>query len=405
MVFGLYWKAKKITGKGDLMMKETRFKDTEIGRIPEDWELVRLGDILTIGNGMDYKHLAYGNVPVYGTGGFMTFVNHYLYDGETVCIGRKGTIDNPIYHEGKIWTVDTLFYTKEFKNSFPKFIFYLFKTLDWYKYNEATGVPSLSKINIENIIVQLPIISEQHRIASALTSIDNLISSLDKLIEKKKNIKQGTMQQLLTGKKRLKGFTEPWEEKKLGEILQYEQPTKYLVIFTDYAENGVPVLTAGKTFILGYTKEETGVYNNIPVIIFDDFVTESKYVDFPFKAKSSAMKMLSLRDGLHNLRFVYEIMQLIDFPMTDHKRYWIGQYSQLLVKVPCIEEQNEITNVLTSMDNEISALEAKRMKYETIKQGMMQQLLTGKIRLTDAQSHAKEYSAPINNDYSFADEP
>ncbi len=246
---------------------------------------------------------------------------------------------------------------------------------------QGTKVTSISKTAIKDTYILIPPKSEQTRIATALSNVDALISELGRLIEKKRAIKQGAMQQLLTGKKRLNGFNEPWGEKKLGEILQYEQPTKYLVSSTEYSDNGVPVLTAGKTFILGYTNEPNGIYNNLPVIIFDDFVTESKYVDFPFKAKSSAMKMLTLRNEENNLRFIFEIMQMIDFPMTDHKRWWIGEYSNIVVKVPTLAEQSAIASVLTSMDDEITALEAKKAKYEQIKQGMMQQLLTGRIRL------------------------
>lgn len=241
---------------------------------------------------------------------------------------------------------------------------------------------NLSKNNFEKSYILVPETnSEQNKIALCLSNIDTLISQLEVLIEKKKAIKQGAMQELLTGKRRLKGFKEPWVEKRLGDILDYEQPTPYLVTTSDYFENGIPVLTAGKTFILGYTHENFGIFNKFPVIIFDDFVTESKYVDFPFKAKSSAMKMLSLKNDEDNLRFVYEVMQAIDFPMTDHKRYWIAEYSQLVIKMPSPQEQSAIANILLGMDNDISSLEIKRSKYCAIKQGMMQQLLTGKIRL------------------------
>ena len=198
-------------------MKETKFKDTEIGKIPEGWEVKKLGAVFDIGNGRDYKHLNTGKIPVYGTGGLMTYVNEYLYDGETVCIGRKGTINMPQYHNGKIWTVDTLFYTYNFRKTDVKFLYYLTQRIDWNSYNTATGVPSLTSQNISNILVSFPPLHEQHRIASALTSIDNLISSLGKQIEKKKNIKQGAMQQLLTGKTRLKGFSELWVKRKLGD--------------------------------------------------------------------------------------------------------------------------------------------------------------------------------------------
>jgi type I restriction enzyme S subunit len=118
-------------------------------RFPEfldagEWEEKKLGNLLTIGNGKDYKHLSKGNIPVYGTGGYMLSVNDYLYDGESVCIGRKGTIDKPILLSGKFWTVDTLFYTHSFKNCLPKFIYLYFQCINWLDYNAASGVPSLT---------------------------------------------------------------------------------------------------------------------------------------------------------------------------------------------------------------------------------------------------------------------
>jgi type I restriction enzyme, S subunit len=150
---------------------------------------------------------------------------------------------------------------------------------------------------------------------------------------------------------------------------------------TEYNDhNQTPVLTAGKTFILGYTNEEFGVFNNHPVIIFDDFTTATKYVDFPFKVKSSAMKILKPKKDV-NLRFAYELMQTIKFDSTDHKRYWISEYRNIEVKVPRPDEQTRIAQILSDMDTEIDALEKKLDKYKMLKQGMMQNLLTGKIRL------------------------
>ena len=176
-------------------------------------------------------------------------------------------------------------------------------------------------------IIVPPTIEEQQAIASALSDVDVLITALEQLITKKRNIKQGAMQQLLTGKKRLPGFDGEWGLRKLEELLDYEQPTEYIVTDTEYDDNNdTPVLTAGKTFILGHTNEETGIFRNLPVIIFDDFTTTNKYVTFPFKVKSSAMKILKLKDKKANLGFVFEKMQLINFHLGDHKRYWISEY-------------------------------------------------------------------------------
>lgn len=180
-----------------------KMKQTELGDIPEDWEVKSLGEMLKIGHGKDYKNLKSGNVPVYGTGGYMTSVNDFLYEGETVCIGRKGTIDKPQYHFGKIWTVDTLFYTYDFKSLNPKYLFYKFCLIDWLSMNEASGVPSLTAKNIEDIQITIPTEEEQTAIANVLSSMDKEIETLNTKLEKYRNLKTVMMQQLLTGKIRL----------------------------------------------------------------------------------------------------------------------------------------------------------------------------------------------------------
>lgn len=180
-----------------------KMKQTELGEIPEDWEVKSLGEMLKIGHGKDYKNLKSGDVPVYGTGGYMTSVNDFLYEGETVCIGRKGTIDKPQYHSGKIWTVDTLFYTYDFKSLNPKYLFYKFCLIDWLSMNEASGVPSLTAKNIEDIQIAIPTEEEQTAIANVLSSMDKEIETLNTKLEKYRNLKTAMMQQLLTGKIRL----------------------------------------------------------------------------------------------------------------------------------------------------------------------------------------------------------
>ena len=136
----------------------------------------RIGDILSIGSGKDYQHLREGEIPVYGTGGLISHVNESLYDGESVCIGRKGTINKPLYLSGRFWTVDTLFYTHSFNGILPRFCYHLFCTIDWLTYNEASGVPSLSKSTIEKIIVSIPQIDIQKRIVQILDSIEEKIN-------------------------------------------------------------------------------------------------------------------------------------------------------------------------------------------------------------------------------------
>ena len=185
-------------------LAKSTYKQTELGKIPTDWEVKNVGKLLKIGHGRDYKNLKSGNVPVYGTGGYMTSVNDYLYEGETVCIGRKGTIDKPFYHTGKIWTVDTLFYTYGFNGCIPKFIYYAFCLVDWLAMNEASGVPSLTSKNIEDVLLRIPPSkAEQTAIANVLSDMDTEISALETKLAKYRTLKTGMMQQLLTGKIRL----------------------------------------------------------------------------------------------------------------------------------------------------------------------------------------------------------
>ena len=143
------------------------------------------------------------------------------------------------------------------------------------------------------------------------------------------------MQQLLTGQTRLPGFHGEWEVKRLEELLEYEQPTKYLVSSTEYDDSfDIPVLTAGKTFVLGKTNETHGIFKNLPVIIFDDFTTGTQLVNFPFKAKSSAMKILKPRNKDVDIGIIYELMQMVEFVMSDHKRYWISEFQKIEVEIP-----------------------------------------------------------------------
>ena len=152
-----------------------KMKQTELGEIPEDWEVKSLGEMLKIGHGKDYKNLKSGNVPVYGTGGYMTSVNDFLYEGETVCIGRKGTIDKPQYHSGKIWTVDTLFYTIVNENLvIPQFLYYMMLQLDLLQYNEGTTIPSLRTETLNRIEFQIPELDNQRKVLKAF--FDNKVA-------------------------------------------------------------------------------------------------------------------------------------------------------------------------------------------------------------------------------------
>jgi len=195
-------KAKEVIKKG--LMQKLLSGEIRFDGFSDEWEIKKLGEILKIGSGKDYKHLENGSIPVYGTGGYMLSVDNYLYDGESVCIGRKGTISKPLFLNGKFWTVDTLFYTHSYKNSIPKFLYFVFLQINWKKYNEASGVPSLSKTTIETIKTKLPSLQEQQKIAEVLSNADKEIELLKNELEALKEQKKGLMQKLLTGEVRVR---------------------------------------------------------------------------------------------------------------------------------------------------------------------------------------------------------
>ena len=147
-----------------------------------------------------------------------------------------------------------------------------------------------------------------------------------------------------------------WCECRLENIVEYEQPQAYIVKSTDYDDRYLtPVLTAGKSFIIGYTNETEGIYQNTPCIIFDDFTTDSKLVDFPFKVKSSAMKILRVADSIE-IEYVAMFMNITRLISDTHKRYWISEYSKLCIPIPPKKEQKRITNAVNVMFEKLNTI-------------------------------------------------
>ncbi len=178
------------------------------GELPEGWREVRLGDVCKIAYGKDWKAVASKEnaYPVYGTGGVIGYATSPLSSGPSILLGRKGTIDNPVYINSPFWAVDTTFYTEIKKGINPKFIFFLFCRIRWRRYNEASGVPSLSRSTIAKIKLSIPSLTEQTRIAAVLSACDREIELLKKKQEKLREQKKGLMQKLLTGEVRHPDF-------------------------------------------------------------------------------------------------------------------------------------------------------------------------------------------------------
>lgn len=363
-----------------------------------NWNNRKIKEILSIGSGRDYKNLGVGDVPVFGTGGLMTKVDSYLNDGETVCIGRKGTIDKPMYFNGKIWTVDTLFFTHSFKESDPKFVYYLFQRVNWKKHNEAGGVPSLSKSTIEQISLNIPNLPEQQKIASFLSAVDEKIQQLSRKKELLEQYKKGLMQQLFSGKLRFKdenGKDYPdWEERKLGDICtnisygmnaaatSYDGQNKYLRI-TDIDESSdglnIEKLTSpnglledkfrvkegdllfartgasvGKTYL--YRNSDGILYFAGFLIRFHVKVATPAFVYFQTQSTKyyKWVKVMSMRSGQPGIN--------------------AEEYKIFNISFPCHEEQQKIANFLSSVDAKIESTNQQIKQTQSFKKGLLQQM-------------------------------
>lgn len=411
-------------------MKETKFKNTEIGKIPKDWKMYSIGKDCSVKARIGWQGLTTSEYLQTGHYGLITstdliegkvnwdtcvFVSEERYKQDTNIIVKNGDVlvskDGTI---GKVAVVSNLQYpttlnsgvfvirTKNEKITQEGlglvFISPYFK--DFIKRLTAgSTIVHLYQKDIVNFTFPIPTLPEQHHIASALTSIDNLISSLGKLIEKKKNIKQGAMQQLLTGKIRLKEFTEPWVYRKISEIATTSSGGTPSRSIPNYYYGDIKLFTTTEL-------KDNYLYDSVEHITREALNNSSAKM---FSANTILMAMYGATIG--KLGVLKEpsttnqaccaikcndIVEIFLFYILLYNRKSIiekgcgaGQpnISQAIVNElsflvpPCEKEQQAIANILSKMDNEITALEAKRAKYEAIKQGMMQQLLTGKIRL------------------------
>ncbi|MBN7288105.1 MULTISPECIES: restriction endonuclease subunit S [Campylobacter] len=181
-----------------------------------------------------------------------------------------------------------------------------------------------------------------------------------------------------------------WQKSKFEDVLQYEQPSKYIVKSTEYGDDyKTPVLTAGKSFILGYTDEKDGIFTDVPVIIFDDFTTDTKFVDFHFKVKSSAMKILKPTRNT-NIKFIFYLMQTIHHKSDTHKRYWISEYAKREIPLPPLDEQNLIVKKIEScfekIDFAISNFKKSKELIEIYKQSVLSHAFNGKLTNSNLNS-------------------
>ena len=409
-------------------MIETRFKDTEVGQIPEDWEATNIDKLCTLKARIGWQGLTTGEylpqgdyILITGTDfkdgyidwGNCCYVSKWRYDQDTniqikegdVLISKDGTIGkvaflNSIPGPGTLNSGVFVVRPKQEDILNQAYLSWIFKSI-WFKsfIDQLTAGSTINHL-YQKDFVKFQLVypkdkSEQTRIATALSNIDALISELGRLIEKKRAIKQGAMQQLLTGKKRLKGFSEPWVEKKLNELASLKSGKN--IDLKNEVEGEYPCFGGNgiRAFISIYS--HNGIF---PIIGRQgELCGNVQLAKGKFYATEHAVVCTVNKDVDPKWLFYLLIRANLNQYKTGNAQPGLSVdkiKNAVTLIVPSILEQKAIASVLTSMDNEISALESKKAKYEQVKQGMMQQLLTGKIRLVETAVKTNATSANVH---------
>lgn len=393
---------------------------------PRQWTTSPLGEFITLQRGYDlpYRVRRSGDVPIVTSSGITGSHRHAQVTGPGVVTGRYGTIGEVFYIPRDFWPLNTTLFVKDFKGNDPLFVSYLLRTIDFASHSGKSGVPGINRNDIHKLSVTVPHVSEQRAIAAALSDVDALIGVLDKLIAKKRAMKLATMQQLLTGKTRLPGWRNnrlrmseigclpaDWEVRRLGEL--FEITSSKRVFQRQWRDAGVPFYRARELAVLG----EAGSIDN------ELFITQKLYEQFK---NSYGVPRIGdmLVTGVGTLGKTYVVSDNGEFYFKDGNIIWfrcsgklsadflkqlyetpvitrqilegasgttVGTYTiqnaeNTLIPLPSFAEQNAIAIAIRDMDAEITALACRRDKTRAIRQGMMQALLTGRVRLVKPQA-------------------
>ena len=361
------------------------YKQSEVG--VSNWKTELLGNVVTLQRGFDLPHQLRkpGSIPIVTSSGFENTHCEAKVRGPGVVTGRYGTIGEVFYVQDDFWPLNTTLYVRDFHGNDPLFVSYLLRTIDFHTHSGKSGVPGVNRNDLHEIPVSLPpTLAEQHAIAEVLGDADALIESLEQLIAKKRAVKQGVMQELLTGTSRLPGFSGEWEVRRLGEIAH--------------------IKTGGRN---NQDKTEDGKYpffvRSATVERINSYSHDCEAILIPGEGGiGSIFHYISGRFDLHQR--VYGITQFIQGISGKYIYFYIANhfgvhamqntvkatvdslrlptFQNFEITMPSsVDEQTAIAAILSDMDDEIAALEAKLTKTRHVKQGMMQELLTGRIRL------------------------
>jgi type I restriction enzyme S subunit len=370
-----------------------------------DWKVVELGQVCTLQRGMDLpKRLRFnGAYPLVTSSGIDGTQSLGPVKGPGVVTGRYGTIGKVFFVESDFWPLNTTLYVRDFHGNDPRFVHYLLGTVDFHSHSGKSGVPGVNRNDLHREFVCIPADrSEQEKIAEALRDADALVASMEQLLTKKRRVKQGAMQELLTGKRRLLGFKEVWRHVRLGDVATFAKGQG--LSKAALSQNGpVPCIHYGQLFT-----EYGAIIEAVHSFIAHEHVgTKSQVNDVLMPTSDVTPKGLAkasciLRDGVaigsdilvirgdsnlvygpflsNVIRFRSDrVLELVTGSTVFH--LYARDMAGYLLDFPNVDEQRAISRVLADMDAELSALESRLTKARALKQSMAQALLTGRVRL------------------------
>ncbi|GAA7149596.1 restriction endonuclease subunit S [Helicobacter pylori] len=382
---------------------------------PKGVEFKKIGEICLIKRGrvIAKKILQEnGKYPVYSSqtlnNGILGFIDTYDFDGEFLTWTTDGAYAGSVfYRKGRFSITNVCGLLQVIQdNILHKYLYYILQITAPLHVSSGMGNPKLMSAAMQQIQIPIPPLEVQQEIVKILDAFTELNTELNTELKARKkqyqyyqnmlldfnDINQNRKDAKMSAKpypKRLKTLLQTLvpkgvEFRKLGEVLEYDQPNQYCVTSKEFDKSyPTPVLTAGKTFILGYTNEKDNIYQaskSSPVIIFDDFTTATQWVDFPFKVKSSAMKILLPKDPAINIKFIFFYMQTIPYNISgEHTRQWISRYSLITIPIPPLEVQQEIVKILdqfSALTTDLLAgipaeIKARKKQYEYYREKLL----------------------------------
>jgi len=322
---------------------------------------------------IDEASSTYTDKDIVSPDGILT--DNYLVNNRDILLARTGASTGKSYlykqSDGKLYYAGFLIRANVTTHD-PYFVFSQLHTHRYWRWvsimSARSGQPGINSQEYSSFPIYTTSIEEESKIAKLLSLLDERIATQNKIIDKLQSLIKGLRNKIFGKLRKNVGFNAM-----IGDVLGYEQPQSYIVEDTEYVDEGTPVLTANKAFVLGYTSETEGIYDKGDCIIFDDFTLDCKYVDFPFKVKSSAIKILTA-ENKELLRYTFEFLKYLDLSTDEHKRHYIAETQNQEFILPTTQIVRTISHTFSVLSLRMETVIKQRLLFEKQKQYLLRQM-------------------------------